>query len=283
MNDKWLNQLPIGKIVSGSPVGGGDVNQAYHLRTQADDYFLLVQPGKTGDFYASEIAGLKELAEANISAPKVLGNGEIDGSAYLLLNFLDRGQGSQRDLGQLVAKLHQHFSLNGQFGFQTPYQGSDLSFDNSWTDSWSEIFVNRRLDYLKDLIISKHHWSQSDLERYQAAREVIIAELSKHQSEPSLLHGDLWGGNYIFLTDGQPVLIDPDCLYGDREFDLGITTVFGGFTFDFYEAYQELFPLDDGYQFRLNFYRLYYLMVHLNKFGLDYASSVRTALNKIIQ
>jgi len=216
-------------------------------------------------------------------APRVLGNGQIDGDAYLLLNFLESGSGSQSDLGELVANLHQHYSKNGKFGFDLPYVSNDESFDNSWTDTWSELFVDHRLDRLRDALMKKHLWNERDDTKYKQVREVILDKLSKHESEPSLLHGDLWGGNYMFLADGRPALIDPASFYGDREFDLGITTVFGGFDADFYAAYNAVYPLDPGANERLNFYRLYYLMVHTNKFGTMYKSSADSAMNQILE
>lgn len=283
MDDQWLSQLPIKGITKAIPVGGGDVNQAFRLETKDDTYFLLVQPNTKADFYAGEIAGLKAFEKADVLAPRVLGNGQINGDAYLVLNYLESGSGDQSDLGELVAKLHQHYSPNGQFGFDLPYVSNDESFDNSWTDSWSELFVDHRLDRLRDALMKKHLWNDHDAEKYQQAREVILDKLSKHESEPSLLHGDLWGGNYMFLTDGRPALIDPASFYGDREFDLGITTVFGGFDADFYAAYNAVYPLDPGANERLNFYRLYYLMVHTNKFGTMYKSSADSAMTQILE
>ncbi|MBU9789987.1 fructosamine kinase family protein [Lentilactobacillus sp. G22-6] len=283
MDKQWLSQLPISNITKLVRVGGGDVNNAYRLEAGDETYFLLTQPHQPATFYAGEIAGLKDFEKNDILAPRVLGNGQIDGDAYLLLNYLEQGQGSQTDLGELVAKLHHVHSKNGQFGYDLGYVSNDESFDNSWTDSWSDLFVNRRLDKLRQMVLDKHLWTQRDDDKYQQVRQVILAALAEHQSEPSLLHGDLWGGNYMFLADGQPALIDPAAFYGDREFDLGITTVFGGFDADFYAAYNAAYPLDPGANQRLNFYRLYYLMVHTNKFGSMYKSGADAAMNQILE
>lgn len=281
MNEQWLHQLPLTGIKTATPVGGGDVNEAYKLDTDDGTLFLLTQPGRDADFYAGEIAGLKEFANADILAPRVIANGEIQGDAYLLITYFESGMGSQSDLGKLVAKLHHHISPNGQFGFDTKYQGNELEFDNAWTDSWTEIFVERRLDKLRDAILERNLWSPAELEQYRKVRQIIIDKLAAHHSEPSLLHGDLWGGNYMFTDIGQPALIDPSSFYGDREFDLGVTTVFGGFDANFYQAYSEAYPLDEGSDQRIEFYRMYYLMVHLVKFGSMYASGVQSEMNKI--
>ena len=212
----------------------------------------------------------------------MIANGTIEGDGYLLLSFLTSGSGSQRDLGHLVAHLHQHHEPSGRFGFDYPYAGTSVSFANDWTDSWADLFIHQRLDKLAAHLHQKGLWQAADQTTFQQVRTIIQKTLNQHPSEASLLHGDLWGGNYMFTADGQPALIDPAALYGDRELDIGVTTVFGGFTQDFYMGYQEVYPLDPGYQFRLEFYRLYYLMVHLDKFGMSYAGSVAAVMDRIL-
>lgn len=267
-----------------SPVSGGDVNEAFKVTTTEDDIsFLLVQRNRPESFYAAEIAGLNEFENAGITAPRVIASGEINGDAYLILSYLEEGgSGSQRELGQLVAKMHSQQQEEGKFGFSLPHEGGDISFDNSWTDSWKELFIERRMDHLRDELMRKGLWNEEDNKVYEEVRTVMVNELDSHESKSSLLHGDLWGGNYMFLTDGSPALFDPAPLYGDREFDLGITTVFGGFTQDFYEEYEKHFPLAKGAHKRLEFYRLYLLMVHLVKFGNMYAGSVNRSMDTIL-
>ncbi|MCO7127494.1 fructosamine kinase family protein [Sporolactobacillus shoreicorticis] len=282
MDNDWINRLPLRDIRQITHVGGGDVNQAYRIDTDKKSYFLLVQPDHPQSFYAGEIAGLKAFKEADIMAPRVIASGQINEDAYLLLNYLERGTGKQSDLGRLVAHLHHHESHNGRFGFDYPYSGSSISFTNDWTNSWTELFVHRRLDMLASLLQKKHLWTSHDVTLYEKSRDIIVSELVRHPSKPVLLHGDLWGGNYIFLTDGSPALIDPAAVYGDRELDIGVTMVFGGFTPEFYRAYAAAYPFDNGYEKRLAFYQLYYLMVHLNKFGLSYAGSVSATMSRII-
>lgn len=280
MNQQWQEQLPVDNIQNIIPVAGGDVNDAYRVDTAEESYFLLVQPNRSADFYAAEIAGLNKFISAGVTAPAVHGNGEIGGDAYLLMSFLEEGTGSQHDLGHLVAKIHQTFHQDNRFGFDLDFEGGDISFDNTWSSSWSEIFVDRRLDNLNDSLIEQGLWDKAQAETFQRVRDVIIEALANHESTPSLLHGDLWAGNYMFLSDGRPALFDPAPLYGDREFDLGATLVFGGFTEDFYNAYQKDYPLAGGAWERIQFYKLYLLMVHLVKFGSIYAPSVdRTMLD----
>ena len=283
MKTQWQSQLPLDNIRSIVPVSGGDVNEAYRVETSQSPYFLLVQRQRSKDFFAAEVAGLNLFEKSGITAPIVIDSGEIDGDAYLLLSFLNEGtQGSQADLGSLVAKMHQQQQPDGKFGFDLPYEGGDVSFNNNWSDSWMTIFVERRLDHLKDRLVNQGLWIEDDVQTYHKVREKIVSSLRNHTSKPSLLHGDLWGGNYMFLENGQPALFDPAPLYGDREFDLGITTVFGGFTQAFYDAYNKHYPLSKGANERLEFYRLYLLMVHLLKFGSMYAGSVDRSMENIL-
>ena len=283
MKTQWQSQLPLDNIRSIVPVSGGDVNEAYRVETSQSPYFLLVQRQRSKDFFAAEVAGLNLFEKSGITAPIVIDSGEIDGDAYLLLSFLNEGtQGSQAELGALVAKMHQQQQPDGKFGFDLPYEGGDVSFNNNWSDSWMTIFVERRLDHLKDRLVDQGLWIEEDVQTYHKVREKIVSSLRDHTSKPSLLHGDLWGGNYMFLENGQPALFDPAPLYGDREFDLGITTVFGGFTQAFYDAYNKHYPLSKGANQRLEFYRLYLLMVHLLKFGSMYAGSVDRSMENIL-
>ena len=283
MKTQWQSQLPLDNIRSIVPVSGGDVNEAYRVETSQSPYFLLVQRQRSKDFFAAEVAGLNLFEKSGITAPIVIDSGEIDGDAYLLLSFLNEGtQGSQADLGSLVAKMHQQQQPDGKFGFDLPYEGGDVSFNNNWSDSWMTIFVERRLDHLKDRLVNQGLWIEDDVQTYHKVREKIVSSLRNHTSKPSLLHGDLWGGNYMFLENGQPALFDPAPLYGDREFDLGITTVFGGFTQAFYDAYNKHYPLSKGANQRLEFYRLHLLMVHLLKFGSMYAGSVDRSMENIL-
>lgn len=283
MKQEWIEQLPLDDIKNISPVSGGDVNEAFKVTTKNDTYFLLVQRHRDASFYSAEIAGLNAFEEAGITAPKVINYGQIDDDAFLLLSYLDEGgQGSQEALAQLVAKMHSQQQPEGKFGFHLPHEGSDISFDNTWTDSWIELFVERRMDHLRDELIRKQLWNEEDNKVYEQVRQTMIDALENHRSKPSLLHGDLWGGNYMFLKDGDPALFDPAPFYGDREFDIGITTVFGGFTQAFYNEYEKHYPLSNGAQQRLEFYRLYLLMVHLLKFGGIYANSVNRSMDSIL-
>lgn len=281
--EKILEDLPIDNIKDVRLTKGGDVNDAYKIYTDDQVYFMLVQENTNESFYYGEIEGLKLFEKIGITAPIVVANGYVDNDSYLLLTFLEEYRiGSQNKLAQLVAKLHKYHSSNGKFGFAYPHNGSNTHFSNEWTDTWSDLFINQRLDKLAGQLIDLGYRDSSNLAIYNNVRSTIIAELSNHKSEASLLHGDLWAGNYMFLEDGSPALFDPSPLYGDREFDIGISTVFGGFSDEFYHKYNEIYPLDYGYELRLEFYRLYLLMLHQVKFGNTYKKSVDQSINYIL-
>lgn len=283
MNQSWKDKLPINHIQEVNPVAGGDVNDAYQIKSREGMYFLLVQKNQKASFYDAEAAGLKDFEDAGVTAPKVINQGQVEGDAYLLLTFLQEGtSGSQKELGALVAKMHKVHQSDGKYGYHLSSDFKDVQFDNYWKTSWSDFFIEGRMDILKDTAVERSLWNKSDIEIYDSVRKVIKDTLSSHQSEPSLLHGDLWGGNYMFLTDGRPALFDPAPLYGDREFDLGATRVFGGFTSEFYETYNSIYPLKAGAGKRIQFYEFYLLLLHLVKFGSMYKASVERAMHNIL-
>lgn len=284
MNQDWLSQLPIKKIKKVASVSGGDVNEAYAIENDEQKYFLLVQPNTSKKFFIAEAAGLKDLHQAGITVPEVYHLGEINGDAYLLISFLEEGHTKNYEaLAKMIAKIHQTNPPNGQFGYPHPHQGGDTTFDNDWTDSWVELFIEKRLDLLRDEILKENKWNHQQANKFKQVRAVMMEELTNHPSEPSLLHGDLWGGNHMFLENGEPALFDPAPFYGDREFDLGVSTSFGVYPPKFYEVYQENYPMAAGYKQRFVYYRLYVFMVHLHKFGGIYESRVDQTMKEILR
>lgn len=280
--EKILELLPISNVTDVSPVIGGDVNESYKIDAGERSYFLKVHKNAEASFFECEKAGLKLFEENGIFAPRALASGEADGSAYLFMTYhKEERAGSQEDLARVIADIHKIKSPDGKFGFPYPFIGTACNFDNEFKDSWKEVFLYERMDKLKSMLVKFDLWEEKDLERYEEVRKIIEEELDKHKSEPVLLHGDLWAGNFMFDEDERPLVFDPAPLYGDREFDIGVSTVFGGFRKAFYEEYKDLMPLAEGYQKRLNFYRLYILMKYFLRFGPVYDSSVND-LMKII-
>lgn len=280
--EKILDLLPINNIKSVSQIPGGDLNESYKLDADGGSYFLKLHKNKDSKYFDGERAGLKLFEEKGIFAPRALASGAVDGLAFLLMTYHEeKREGRQEDLARVIAQIHKIKSPDGKFGFAYPYIGAASSFENTFRDTWKEIFLYQRMDGLRDNLKGLNLWDDKDLERYKEVRSIIEEELNRHESEPVLLHGDLWAGNFMFDEDERPIVFDPASLYGDREFDIGVSTVFGGFSKAFYDQYKEILPLAPGYKDRLNFYRLFLLMKYLLRFGPVYDSSVNDMM-KII-
>jgi len=265
-----LNELGRGEPVNLAAVGGGCIAQA-RIATFADGYrvFVKTAQGMTGMF-ACEAEGLAALAAADaIRIPEVL----LVGEEGLVLEAI--GTGSRppdffETFGRQFAQLHQN---RGQsFGFSSDNFIGSTTQPNSPVgngDDWPEFFLERRLRFQADLAETNGHGPE--LRQLLDEGEVRITGLLNESAEPpSLLHGDLWGGNYLVDEQGMPCLIDPAVYYGHREADLAMTLLFGGFDAAFYVAYGEAFPLAPGHEDRLPIYQLYHLLNHLNLFGSAY-------------
>jgi protein-ribulosamine 3-kinase len=215
------------------------------------------------DAFAAEADGLEAL-RPHIRVPSVLDRGVRNGKAFILLEQLDLQRGGDwAALGRMLAKLHR--ATGPRFGWaRDNYVGLSPQL-NTWHDNWAAFFLDCRL-------------------RPQAAKAGVelpsLKLLERHRPQPSLLHGDLWSGNAGFTAEG-PVVFDPAVYYGDREADLAMTELFGGFPRAFYAAYDEVFPLEPGYERRKHLYNLYHLLNHLNLFGGGYRGQVDAALRRL--
>ncbi|GLB46923.1 aminoglycoside phosphotransferase [Philodulcilactobacillus myokoensis] len=277
MNQKWLSQLPIQNIKKVIPVSGGDINESYQIQTDNQKFFMKVQPKRGKAFFQHEVEGLKLLNKA-ANVPEVVNDGEINSDGYLILKWIDSGSGSQYELGQMVAKVHQIH--NHQFGLDHDFKIGKIPKNNHWQSNWIDFYINQRLEPLVNLAKRNHVWNQNRDNHYQNLKQTFINYYKHHRITPSLLHGDLWAGNFMFDKNSKPVLIDPDVFYGDREMDLAMTTVFGGFNENFYKGYNAVYPIQPGFDKRVAWYQFNYLMAHLNLFGELYGSSVDRILNQ---
>jgi fructosamine-3-kinase len=159
-----------------------------------------------------------------------------------------------------------------EFGWSSPNYIGSLPQSNKVTNSWASFYQEERLQPQLQLALDKKWLAQEDVPSTSLMMEKLQQLLPA--AKPSLLHGDLWGGNYLISASGIPYLIDPAVYYGHQEVDLAMTRLFGGFDTSFYDAYNELLPPNDGWQDRTGLYQLYYLLVHLNLFGSSYLNSV---------
>ncbi|KRL23333.1 fructosamine kinase family protein [Lentilactobacillus kisonensis] len=267
----WLSQLPIDDITNVKPVSGGDINDSYMLETKSGRYFMKVQPKRGQAFFAHEVEGLHLLGEV-ANTPTVVATGEIGSDGFLILKWIDTGSGSQINLGKMVAKVHQQHAK--QFGLDHNFTAGKLPKNNTWQSDWVTFYLDQRLKPLVDLAIKKGRWNDWRNSQFQSLCDQFKKYYSNHEIVPSLLHGDLWAGNYLFTEDGTPMLIDPDVFYGDRELDIAMTTIFGGFSQEFYQGYNSVYPLKIGVDKRLGWYQLNYLLAHLNLFGETYGPMV---------
>jgi protein-ribulosamine 3-kinase len=223
--------------------------------------FLKQATAGRADAFAAEADGLEAL-RPHIRVPRVLDRGVRDGKAYLRLEFLAlQRTGNWKSMGQMLAHLHRQ--TGPRFGWHRDNYIGLAPQENGWCDDWAEFWRERRL--------------RPQFERAGLKCEFFEEILKKHRPRPSLLHGDLWSGNAGFIAEG-PVVFDPAVYYGDREADLAMTELFGGFPREFYQAYDEAFPLEAGYEKRKPLYNLYHLLNHLNLFGGSYLGQVKTTL-----
>jgi len=263
------------KIKSFTSLSGGCISDAYKI-TIADgsNHFLKYNPTTSIDMFVKEANGLNELAKAkSIRIPKVLSVNKD----YILLEFIFAGNKKKNffeEFGRNFAEMHKFTS--DYFGFyEDNYIGanpqSNIPAEKEKTN-WVSFYFNKRILFQLQLAEKLGH-STAELRKSISKLEEKIEEIIGAANEkPSLLHGDLWGGNYMVDESGSAVLIDPAVYYGHREADLGMTKLFGGFSSEFYTAYDETFPLEDGYDYRENIYKLYHVLNHLNLFGGGYYS-----------
>lgn len=262
-------------------VEGGSVSAAYRIEGSGRRYFV-----KLGDSTAqleAEAAGLAELARAGaIRVPRVVAVGGDDESSWLALEYIELGRGtadSMTRLGKELAALHR--VTTSRFGWMRDNTIGTTPQVNTPADDWVEFFRERRLRFQLELAAQKshRHGLQVDGERLLAA---MGAFFDGYAPQPSLLHGDLWSGNVGFDETGAPVLFDPAVYYGDREADLAMTRLFGGFGRDFYRAYEEELPLDPGFERRCELYNLYHILNHYNLFGGGYLGQALAMMERLL-
>ena len=255
------------KVRSADPVAGGCIHECYRVRIGTDERFLKLNHERLLDAFAAEADGLGALRDAGLRAPEPLSHGRAGGKAYLLLELLELD--AKRDfpaLGRMLAQAHRRHGE--RFGWQRNNYIGSTPQANGWCDDWSEFWRERRM--APQIALARRNG-------FDLSAEGITSCLEGHRPAPSLLHGDLWSGNAGFTPEG-PVVFDPAVYYGDRETDLAMTELFGGFPKAFYAAYEEAYPLDSGYALRKHLYNLYHLLNHLNLFGSGYLAQVKATL-----
>jgi len=253
---------------SASAAPGGCIHRCYRIDIGGVAGFLKINEPRFAEAFAAEADGLEALRAAGVRAPAPRRHGIAGGLAFLLMEYLDlRPAGDWAALGAMLAAAHRHTSP--RFGWARDNTLGSTPQKNGWSDDWQAFFAVRRLAPQLELAAANG---------YRVEIGNAMDALAGHRPAPALLHGDLWCGNGGFLADGAPVLFDPAVYYGDREADLAMTELFGGFPAAFYAAYEAAYPLDPRYTVRKHLYNLYHLLNHLNLFGGGYLAQVRSTL-----
>lgn len=256
-------------------VGGGDINQACQLETREARYFLKWNHQSPPGMFSAEAKGLGLLKSAQaLRVPDVIAVQEptADVPAFLILEWVPTERPKNSDLfaerlGHGLAHLHQQQA--SQHGLEQDNYIGTLPQTNTPNSSWVAFYRDARIGKQQDIAQQR--------QRLPAARQNLLDKLRTKlpdlipEVEPSLLHGDLWGGNYLATENDTPVIYDPAVYYGHREVELAFTELFGGFPSRFYDAYYAVYPIDKGYTRRKALYQLYPMMVHMNLFGGSYA------------
>jgi protein-ribulosamine 3-kinase len=272
------------KLISPRPLAGGDINSAYCLQGAGQSYFVKLNRAETIAMFAAEAAGLTELSLTRaVRVPLPVVYGKTEKQAFLVLEYIEFGSSSKqsaRQFGQQLALLHQQ--PQAYFGWHRDNTIGSTPQLNTRNDDWITFWRTQRLQYQLDLAAKKGyqgHLQSSGRQLCDQLKGFFVG----YNPQPSLLHGDLWGGNAATDKHGNPVMFDPACYYGDREADLAMTELFGGFSPDFYATYREAYPIDQGYAVRKRLYNLYHILNHLNLFGAGYLGQAENTIESLLR
>jgi fructosamine-3-kinase len=262
--------IPVSRAATPRPIGGGDISAAWRFDTGHRDVFLKTGPASSVEMFSAEAEGLAEIAKTNtVRVPEVLAVGMTTDAAFLALEWLSferPGKHIEQQLGERLAMMHR--TVEDRFGW---YRNNTIGLTpqhNNWSGDWIAFFREHRLGYQLRLAANNGFTGKLQTNGARLLKRLPVF-FEGYTPPPSLLHGDLWGGNWSG-AGGEPVIFDPAVYYGDRETDLAMTKLFGGFGQPFYEAYETAWPLQAGSRERQHLYQLYHVLNHLNLFGSGY-------------
>ena len=275
------------EIAAANPVAGGSINRAFRADLAGGrKLFVKAHVTAPAEMFEREAEGLAALAGAgSLRVPRDPLPGAAEGVSFLIMEWIDGGspgEGFFERFGRRFARLHRASSEGGRFGFPHDNWIGATPQPNQWSESWVGFWRQHRLGFQLGLA-RENGLSDRALDRLGDRLLARLGEWIDLPGEPPcLLHGDLWGSNYLADERGEPVLIDPACYYGHREADLAMTRLFGGFSPEFYAAYEEEWPLPPGSGERLAIYELYHLLNHLNLFGRSYRGRCVAILERLV-
>ncbi len=266
-------------------VTGGDINSACRVQgfdgDNTIDYFVKTNHIRHGDMFRAEAEGLREMASSQaVRVPEVICYGETGKQCFIVMEYLHLSTaGDKALLGRQLADMHR--CTAERYGWRIDNTIGATLQRNTQSDDWIGFWREHRLGFQLELAKSKGYGGE-----LQRLGERLLADFpvlfDSYQPAASMLHGDLWGGNAGGLMDGTPVIFDPAFYYGDREAEMAMTHLFGGFSADFYAAYNEAWPLDDGFATRHTFYNIYHIINHLNLFGGGYQAQAISMIKQVL-
>ena len=262
-------------------LSGGDINRAALISNGNTNWFLKYHSNAPVGMFAAEARALTEISDQKcIRVPSPIAYSSDGNTAWLVLEYLElTSNGPASLLGEQLAALHS--VTNKQHGWSRDNYIGSTPQHNTACENWAEFWRDYRLKPQLEMAQAADHGDRL-LSKGERLLENINQLMDGHQPVASLLHGDLWAGNKAFTTDGQPVIFDPASYYGDRETDIAMTGLFGGFEPDFYSAYRAHSPLPDGYRMRRDLYNLYHMLNHLNLFGGGYLSRCENMIDSLM-
>ncbi len=273
----------LGKAVGAQPVGGGCINSGWCLSRSGERFFVKTNRASLLPMFEAEMAGLEEMTGAGgLRVPLPLATGVSRGEAWIAMEWIEPGPanaGSESLLGEGLAQLHR--ATASAFGWHRDNTIGSTPQRNAVSDDWPSFYARRRLGFQLD-VAAGNGWAGELTDNGRRLAERIGCFFTDYQPVPSLLHGDLWGGNWAADRHAAPFVFDPAVYYGDREADLAMTELFGGFGRGFYDAYRSAWPLDPGYAVRRDLYNLYHVLNHLNLFGGSYLGRARSMVDRLL-
>ena len=267
-------------------VSGGDISQAYVVSGNHQQFFVKINSSAFLGNFQQEVLGLSYLARCHqLVTPQVITTGVHQRQSFLVLEYLDLSQsGKDSCFAESLVSLHQITAQ--EFGFESNnYIGGNPQY-NSWLSDWGQYFVEYRLRPQFELLFQGNLKSSID-NKVTENSETLMKQcrfiLNSHAPQPSLVHGDLWQGNYAFDRHGNPVVYDPACYFADSEVDIAMLEMFGSPSAEFYSVYYQQRPPKSGIEIRKKIYNLYHLLNHANLFGGGYLSRVVNSIEQILK
>jgi len=265
------------------PLSGGSINQAYRVDIGSKCFFVKLHAAKYSSMFEAEAVGLGAIADTKtIRVPDVYACAADEHASWLVMEYINLAShthASEQLFAHQLAMMHG--CMGESFGWVRDNTIGTTPQCNRQHDDWFVFYREHRLAY--QLQLAKQKGLGLRLlhkgEQLQASLQVFF---KGYQPQPSLLHGDLWSGNFSADSVGQPVIYDPAVYYGDRETDIAMTELFGGLSDSFYAAYDELYPLDAGYGVRKKLYNLYHILNHANLFGASYVSQAENMMDSLL-